>query len=49
LRERKVALIRNANPTWEDLGEQWFRGKDVKRITFEDTFQEKAGPSLRSG
>jgi len=49
LRERKVALIRNANPTWEDLGEQWFRGKDVKRITFEDTLQEKAGPSLRSG
>jgi putative endonuclease len=49
LRERKVALIRNANSTWEDLGEQWLRGKDVKRITFEDTLQEKAGPSLRSG
>ena len=24
LRERKVALVRSANPTWEDLSEGWF-------------------------
>jgi hypothetical protein len=24
LRQRKVALIRSANPTWEDLSEGWF-------------------------
>ena len=24
LREKKVALIRSANPTWEDLSEGWF-------------------------
>jgi len=24
LREKKVALIRAANPTWEDLSEGWF-------------------------
>jgi len=35
LREKKVALIRSANPTWEDLSEQWFDGKNVVRIQFE--------------
>jgi putative endonuclease len=29
LRERKVPLIRAANPTWEDLSEGWFVGNDV--------------------
>ena len=24
LREKKVALVRSANPTWEDLSEGWF-------------------------
>ena len=24
VREKKVALIRSANPTWEDLSERWF-------------------------
>jgi len=35
LREKKVALIRSANPTWEDLSERWFDGKNVRRISFE--------------
>jgi len=35
LHETKVALIRSANPTWEDLSEQWFDGKSVHRISFE--------------
>src|SRR3974390_2298290 len=49
LREKKVALIRSSNPTWEDLSEQWFVEKNVKRIKLEGTNREKAGPSLRSG
>jgi putative endonuclease len=35
LREKKVALIRSRNPTWEDLSEAWFDGKNVRRIQFE--------------
>ena len=35
LREKKVALIRFANPPWEDLSEQWSDGKNVRRITLE--------------
>src|ERR1700757_607634 len=34
LREKKVALIRAANPTWEDLSEEWFEEKSMKRIDF---------------
>jgi hypothetical protein len=41
VREKKVALIRSANPTWEDLGEQWFDGKNVKRIQLNVSTQEK--------
>ena len=41
LREKKVALIRSANPTWEDLSEQWFDGKEVKHITFDANPAEK--------
>jgi putative endonuclease len=37
LREKKVALIRAANPTWEDLSEAWFNGKNIVRIQFEPT------------
>jgi len=37
LRERKVALIRAANPTWEDLSEEWFEERGVKRIEFKVT------------
>jgi putative endonuclease len=49
LRERKLALIRATNPTWEDLSEPWFDGKNVKRIEFKVSNEKKAGPSLRSG
>jgi putative endonuclease len=35
LREKKVALIRSHNPTWKDLSEEWFDGKNVRRIQFE--------------
>ena len=40
LREKKVALIRSANPTWEDLSEQWFEGKNVRRIQFDASASE---------
>ena len=40
-REKKVALIREANPTWEDLAEGW-GGPAVMRVS------GKAGSSLRS-
>jgi putative endonuclease len=49
LREKKIALIRSANPTWEDLSESWFDGKNMMRIQFEADSGQKAGPSLRSG
>jgi putative endonuclease len=26
-REKKVALIEEKNPAWEDLAEEWFKGK----------------------
>jgi putative endonuclease len=29
LREKKVALIRAANPTWEDLSEGWFDASNL--------------------
>ena len=32
LREKKVALIRSVNPTWEDLSESWFDGKKVIQV-----------------
>ena len=41
LREKKVALIRSANPTSEDLGEQWFEGKNVRRIELHAGAEEK--------
>ena len=41
LREKKVALIRSANPTWEDLGEQWFEAKNVRRIRFDASASER--------
>jgi hypothetical protein len=49
LRERKVALIRSANPTWEDLSEKWFDEKKVIKAKLEVSARGKAGPSLRSG
>ena len=41
LREKKIALIRSANPTWEDLSESWFDGKNMMRIQFEATAGKK--------
>lgn len=39
LRSRKIALIEQSNPTWEDLANEWFG----------HSTPGKAGPSLRSG
>ncbi len=36
LRSKKVALIRSTNPTWEDLSESWFDGKQVFRFAQDD-------------
>ena len=55
LRAKKIALIEAENPTWEDLSQEWFDGKDVRRISFasqtanKNTISRTAGPSLRSG
>jgi putative endonuclease len=48
LREKKVALIRDANPTWEDLSAGWFDGSDLTFKRDADA-SEKQVPSLRSG
>jgi putative endonuclease len=32
LRIKKIALIEAENPTWEDLGEAWFDGKQILRF-----------------
>ena len=42
LRSRKLALISEANPAWEDLAEAWPLGEHAGGT-------EKADPSLRSG
>lgn len=39
-REKKVALIRDSNPVWDDLAEPWLGPLGPS---------SKAGPSLRSG
>ena len=36
LRRKKIALIETANPTWEDLSESWFDGKQVLRFAQDD-------------
>jgi methylglutaconyl-CoA hydratase len=38
LRRKKIALIEAENPTWEDLSEKWFDGKQVHRFTQDDRF-----------
>ena len=38
LRSKKVALIRSTDPTWEDLSESWFDGKQVLRFAQDDKF-----------
>src|SRR5882762_10020503 len=39
--ERKVALIRSANSTWEDLSEKWFDGKNVIHLKLDKSAGEK--------
>ena len=41
LRERKVALIRSENSTWEDLSEKWFDGNNVVQVKLEKSVGEK--------
>ncbi len=41
LRERKVALIRSANSTWEDLSEKWLDGKNVIHVKLDKSAGEK--------
>jgi len=36
LRRKKIALIEAGNPTWEDLSESWFDGKQVLRFAQDD-------------
>jgi len=36
LRIKKIALIEAENPTWEDLSESWFDGKQVLRFAQDD-------------
>src|SRR5580698_3797302 len=36
LRRKKIALIEGENPTWEDLSESWFSGKQVLRFAQDD-------------
>ena len=57
-RAKRVALIESANPTWEDLAEEWFDEEMNPRIqvlvkqgmtTRDYGPKRKAGPSLRSG
>jgi methylglutaconyl-CoA hydratase len=38
LRRKKIALIEAENPTWEDLSESWFNGKQVLRFAQDDKF-----------
>ncbi len=38
LRRKKIALIESENPTWEDLSESWFDGKQVLRFAQDDKF-----------
>ena len=42
LRAKKVTLIEEHNPTWDDLVAGWFEEAQAKS-------KRKAGPSLRSG
>jgi methylglutaconyl-CoA hydratase len=36
LRRKKIALIESDNPTWQDLSESWFDGKQVLRFAQDD-------------
>jgi putative endonuclease len=47
LREKKVALIRSSNPTWEDLSESRFDAKNMIRFKLDVNISETQ--VLRSG
>jgi len=53
LRQKEIALVEAANPTWEDLSESWFNGKQVLRSAQDDSskgfgnFNEKSGPGFK--
>jgi methylglutaconyl-CoA hydratase len=38
LRRKKIALIESGNPTWEDLSESWFDGKQILRFAQDGKF-----------
>jgi methylglutaconyl-CoA hydratase len=46
LRQKKIALIQAENPTWEDLSESWFNGKQVLRFAQDDSSKE-SGPGFK--
>ena len=43
LRRKKISLIEAGNPTWEDLSESWFDGKQVLRFAQDDNFKGDYG------
>ncbi len=53
LRQKKIALIEAENPTWEDLSESWFNGKQVLRFAQDDSLNgfgnsdDKSGPGFK--
>jgi methylglutaconyl-CoA hydratase len=46
LRQWKIALIHAENPTWEDLSEAWFNGKQVLRFAQDDSSKD-GGPGFK--
>jgi len=49
LRQKKIALIESENPTWEDLSESWFNGKQVLRFAQDDNTGEIDNSNKKSG
>jgi putative endonuclease len=37
VRQKKISLIESENPTWEDLSQSWFNGKQVLRFAQDDS------------
>lgn len=46
LRQKKITLIESENPTWEDLSESWFNGKQALRFAQDDN-SKSSGPGFR--
>ncbi len=49
LRQKKIALIESENPTWEDLSQTWFNGKQVLRCAQDDNSSENGDCNQKSG